>query len=128
MLEWLRRRRTMQPLDLRSHGPKANHVPLCWANAAYCMIALSQWRSAMMLLEQSMRVLKERCNGKVEPFDVPGIGSWIRSDVMAMEAHAPQAAEALQRALQQCPDRSLIGPEILEMAELLQRASAESGT
>jgi tetratricopeptide (TPR) repeat protein len=97
-------------------------VPYCWANAAYCLIALSQWGPAMMLLKTTMGVLKKGPSGHVEPCDVPGIVNWIfKAGTVVVESLNPAEAELLDRAVVDCPDPSLIGPEIREMAALLRK-------
>lgn len=100
-------------------------VTVCWTNAAYCLIALSQWKPAMALLKMTMDTLKKTSNGRVEPRDVPGIAVWIGRAGAVQESMDPSAAELLDRAIIDCPDPSLIGSEIREMAALLHKFKTE---
>jgi tetratricopeptide (TPR) repeat protein len=99
-------------------------VPYCWSNAAYCLIPLSDWQPAMALLRMTMEVLKKTSNGHVAPADVPGIVNWMSKPNFVSETLDPPAAQLLDRAINDCPDKSLIGPEIREMAALLTKLGA----
>jgi tetratricopeptide (TPR) repeat protein len=94
----------------------------CWANAAYCLIMLEDWPRAMKLLDVTMDLLEKR--GAANPVDIPGVIDWI-SDEGVIETMKPSAAEVLNRALLECPDKSLITPAIEKMAALLRQFAAQ---
>lgn len=95
----------------------------CWANAAYCLIMLGDWPRAMRLLDGTMDLLEKK--GMANPVDIPGIVDWISDQGTVIETMKPSAGEVLNRALLECPDRSLITPAIEKMAALLRQFSAQ---
>jgi len=102
-------------------GVPAGLVPYCWTNAAYCLISLSDWRRAMELLKTTMSFLPRDSTGHVAPSDVPGLIDWVYRPGRVIETLDPPAARLLDRAITDCPDKSLVTPEILEMATLLRQ-------
>jgi tetratricopeptide (TPR) repeat protein len=103
-------------------GVPGQLAPYCWANAAYCLIKASDWRRSFYLLEQTMTILPRDSTGYVAPADVPGILAWMYRSGRVLEKLEPSASEVLDNAIAACPDKSLISPEVREMAELLRRA------
>jgi tetratricopeptide (TPR) repeat protein len=110
-------------LLLRAASGIQNLAVQCWANAAYCLIMLEDWPRAMKLLDVTMDLLEKR--GQANPVDIPGVIEWISDDGAAIETMKPSAAEVLNRALLECPDKSLITPAIEKMAALLRQFAAQ---
>lgn len=94
-------------------------VPCCWANAAYCLIATGDWRNAMLLLTTAMQVLSQ--SGTPTPADAPGLAAWIFDERQVLETQNPPASRILQEALADCPDKTLITPEVEHLAALLRQ-------
>jgi tetratricopeptide (TPR) repeat protein len=111
-------------LLLGAAGGIANPADVaCWANAAYCLLLLRDWPRAMKLLDGTMSFIENR--GMANPVDIPGIVEWISEQGASIETMKPSAAEVLNRALLECPDKSLITPAIEKMAALLRQFSAQ---
>jgi tetratricopeptide (TPR) repeat protein len=96
---------------------------VCRANAAYCALMSGDWPRAMHLLEHTMSLIESR--GMANPVDIPGIVEWISDQSAVIETMKPSAAEVLNRALLECPDKSLITPAIEKMAALLRQFAAQ---
>jgi len=94
----------------------------CLANAGYCLIMLGEWPRAMYLLDAVMNALEAK--GAANPYDIPGIVNWIGDQGMSIETMQPSAAEVLNRALLECPDKSLVSPAVEKMAALLRQFAA----
>ncbi len=95
----------------------------CWANVAYCLVMLGDWPPAMKLLDATMDLLERK--GMANPVDIPGVVDWISDQGTIIETMNPSAAEVLNRALLECPDKSLITPAIEKMAALLRQFAAQ---
>jgi len=119
--------RAVQLLLGAAGGIENKLVPCCHANAAYCLVAQSEWKSAMRILTLTMDMLTEM-HKVVEPADVPGLVLWIREHGLVMESKQPSAADLLDRAVHMCPDKSLITPQVLRMSALLRKFSASLGS
>lgn len=113
--------RAGQLLMAAAGGIADRWVPFCWANAAYCLIAQARWPTAMTLLTMTMQGLASVPGRKVDPADIPGLVDWIYQAGMVRETITPSASELLDRAIADCPDQSLIGPEIRELAALSRK-------
>ena len=111
-------------LLLRAAGGIANQfVPYCWANAAYSLLRLGEWKHAAALLEATMAAVRKE--GKdPHPNDIPGVVDWITEQGVVIETLKPSAAEVIDHALQECSDRSLATPAIEQMAALLRKFAA----
>ena len=94
----------------------------CWANVAYCMIGLGEWQRAFPLLSDIFDMLKA-VHAKVDPADVPGLVTWIKGDGVVMETMDPPTGEFLEAAIAECPDKSLINANLLQMTALLRQFS-----
>jgi tetratricopeptide (TPR) repeat protein len=121
----LRRRedykRAAQYFFAASGGLPDKLVPYCWSNAAFCLIPVADWPPAMNMLTATMNALPRGANGHVAPADVPGIVSWIYRSNTVTETVDPPAAALVERAISDCPDKTLVTPEIREMAMLLRQ-------
>ena len=114
-------KRAVELIISGSGGLPDKLVPLCWANAAYCAIQLSEWKVAMNLLKITMSHLSRSLNGNIKPADVPGIVTWIFRSGIVQETLSPSASEMLDKAINDCPDKSLVAPEVHRMATLLRQ-------
>lgn len=102
-----------------ARGLAGGLMPTCLANAAYCLIALSQWNNAFDLLASAMQAIKGS-RAVVEPADVPGIATWVMDNNAVLESMQPSAADLIDAAIQSCPDPSLVTPDIQHMVTLLR--------
>jgi tetratricopeptide (TPR) repeat protein len=97
-------------------------VMACWVGAAFCLLKQSQWEAGMSLLNNLMLALKS-VSGSVHYLDVPGITVWMHANNVVRESLSPSAARLLEEAINDCPDRELITPEIRELAALYRQTA-----
>lgn len=98
-------------------------APYCWANAAYCLIAISEWKPAFQLLASAFVSLRAMYF-PLEPAMVPGLATWALADGRVMESLHPSALKILGDAMADCPDKAMISPEITQMTALLRWPAA----
>ncbi len=102
-------------------GLPAGIVSYCWANAAYCQLAMSQWAAGMALLSVTVNFVRQSGGGRLELSDLPYFSLWLHLDHRIVETMPLQTADFLDNAIRICPDPSLVPPEVKEMASMLRQ-------
>jgi tetratricopeptide (TPR) repeat protein len=96
-------------------------VKYCFANAAFCAIHLSRYEEAVLLLEETMTVLKKEAPGETpELFSVPGIAIWVDRE-LAEEENFLKTSKLIDSALRSVIPYSSIPESVKQLASLYRQ-------
>ena len=109
--------RASQLLLRAAGGIAPGIIPVCWANAAFCLIALHEWAQALQLLDATMSILN--ASGRaIGPADAPGVAYALQGNGALVESTTLRAEDLLSRAIEACDDARRVTPEIRQLLSL----------